>query len=94
MKPGERRANATKPSLGNWASIGPRVKALRIQLEMSMDDVAERANVSKATISRFERGFDTTFSAVVAVCSVVGLNFEAPECQHEYACKFCGVDQP
>lgn len=74
----------------DYKALGPRIRALRHSRGMSMDEVATLSRESKSTISRFERGMDTYFSAVVAICGVLGLDFNAPECNHQYACIFCG----
>src|SRR5438045_6903230 len=54
------------------ASVGPRIKALREAMELSLRDLAERSGVSAPMLSQVERG-ETSPTLQVAVKIAAGL---------------------
>jgi transcriptional regulator with XRE-family HTH domain len=45
-----------QPNEGPWAEIGRRIRAERIRLDWTQDDLAERAHISRGMISMVENG--------------------------------------
>src|SRR6187551_1199408 len=62
-------ASATDPTV---AAVGPRVRALRESMDLSLRDLAERSGVSAPMLSQVERG-DTSPTLTVAGKIATGL---------------------
>ena len=73
--------------------IGERMKALRLAQTMTLDDLAGRSGVSRAMISRIERGEASPTAQLLArLCSALGTTlsrFFAPATRPEV--RFCGA---
>lgn len=52
--------------------LGKRIKALRVSVPLTQQELAEKAGLSKRTISSLESGSDVSFSTVVEVLRVLG----------------------
>src|SRR5450756_748811 len=67
--------------------LGPMVQSLRLSRNLSQEDVADRAGVSRGTISRLERGIVDcmtvgvmrAISGAMSMPSIVTLGWRAPE---------------
>ncbi|HEY8083207.1 MAG TPA: XRE family transcriptional regulator [Solirubrobacterales bacterium] len=68
----ETTAKSTK-YLGSSASVGPRIKALRDAMSLSLRDLAERTGVSAPMLSQVERG-ETSPTLAVATKIAAGLD--------------------
>ena len=50
-----------------------RLKSARAALDMSQQDLADRVNVSRQTISAIEKGdYNPTINLCIAICKVLG----------------------
>jgi transcriptional regulator with XRE-family HTH domain len=54
------------------AEIGRRIKAERIEMSLTQEEMAERVNVSARTISNTENGKDVSFSTVIDILRAMG----------------------
>jgi transcriptional regulator with XRE-family HTH domain len=77
-----RPARAARPSRPP-VSIGPRLRVARTARALTLEQVAERAGLTKSFVSRLERDqVSPSVASLVAVCDVVGLRvgelFEPP----------------
>lgn len=52
--------------------IGEQVRALRIALLLDQSELADRANISRRTLSSLERGDGSTLATVIRVVRVLG----------------------
>lgn len=59
-------------------SMGERIKTLRTQLRMSLDDVARRAGITKSHVWELEQGRSSnpTIGTVSAIASALGVLFQ------------------
>ena len=76
------------------STLGERLKNVRVQQRITQDQLANRLNVTRSTISNWERGIsEPSFDALQQLSSVLGTDFladfpaNAPQ-QHENACIF------
>ena len=76
------------------STLGERLKNARIQQRFTQDQLANRLNVTRSTISNWERDIsEPSFDALQQLSSVFGTDFladfpaNAPQ-QHENACRF------
>ena len=59
-------------------AIGVRIRKLRVQKKLTLDDLANESGVSRAMISRIERGeASPTASLLARVCAALGLSLSA-----------------
>ncbi len=60
------------------SELGKRIKATRQRKKLSQAEVAERAGISKFTISQMENGKNTSLASIIAVLRVLKLleNFD------------------
>lgn len=60
------------------SEIGNRIRDLRIQKNMTQEELAQKSGISFATLNRIENGDDTKFSTLVRVLIQLGQgeNFE------------------
>jgi transcriptional regulator with XRE-family HTH domain len=67
----------TMPDLENYGlsaeTVGARLKRLRLQQDMSVRDLADRASVDKNTILRLEKGLPTSGRTLSRVCDALGI---------------------
>src|ERR1700752_2151544 len=60
------------------AAIGMRIRKLRMEKSLTLDDLANESGVSRAMISRIERGeASPTASLLARVCAALGLSLSA-----------------
>lgn len=56
-----------------WAKLGAQLRALRIQIGLTQQEVAEKARLSNTFISHMEKGIrNPTLDALNAVCGALG----------------------
>lgn len=48
--------------------MGERIKGLRMELEMSQDELARRTNVTQPKISAWESGVEPKISKIIDLC--------------------------
>ena len=58
---------------GIYAELVRRFKEYRISAELTQGEIAEKAMLSKSTVSRFERGDDISMSAFIALLGAVDI---------------------
>ena len=60
------------------SEIGSRIRGLRIEKNMTQEELAKKSGISLATLNRIENGDDTKFSTIVRVMIQLGQgeNFE------------------
>jgi transcriptional regulator with XRE-family HTH domain len=58
-------------------TIGARIRRLRVQTNMSIRELAEKADISKNSLLRVEQGFNTHAATVLKICEVLGLHIES-----------------
>jgi transcriptional regulator with XRE-family HTH domain len=58
-------------------TIGARIRRLRLQMKMSIRDLAEKASISKNSLLRVEQGLSTHAATVLKICEVLGLHIES-----------------
>ena len=60
----------------NTLSIGEQIKERRLELNLRMDDVAKRANTSRATLSSIENGkANYSINLLLKLFEILGLSF-------------------
>lgn len=74
-----------------WKELGPRVRRVREAANIGLRELADGIGVAASTISRFETGKEVNLSAAFAICEELGVAMIGPDCNHEYACRFCGA---
>lgn len=62
----------------SWMRVGRSVRAIRLRLGLRQSDVAERARVSRSSVSLLERGFATRLSVAVvqAIAAALGARLD------------------
>ncbi len=55
------------------SELGKRIKTTRLRKKLSQVEIAERAGISKFTISQMENGKNTSLSSLIAVLRVLKL---------------------
>ncbi len=63
----------------SWIRIGRSLRAIRLRLRLRQSDVADRARVSRSSVSLLERGFATRLSvaAIEAITAALGARLDA-----------------
>jgi|SRR5579859_6967698 len=57
-------------------TLGQRINRLRSERQMTCRDIAEKTDVSAATVSRVERGQDIAVSSLNAIALALGMSIE------------------
>lgn len=55
------------------AEIGARLRAMRIDIPLTQEELADRAGVSLSMVARLERGQDVRFGNLISVLRALGL---------------------
>jgi transcriptional regulator with XRE-family HTH domain len=58
-------------------TLGARIRRLRVQMNYSIRDLAEKADISKNTLLRVEQGLNTHAATVLKICEVLGFHVES-----------------
>ena len=57
--------------------LGERLRKLRNQMDMTLDDISKRTRVGKATLSRIENGITNgTFNTHIKICQALGIDIK------------------
>ncbi len=55
------------------SELGDRIRAARIDMPLTQDELAARAGVSISTVAKIERGEDVRFSSMLAILRALGM---------------------
>lgn len=72
---GDKRPDAGNGGLAPDAvTLGARIQRIRLRMNLSVRDVAEKANVNKNTILRLEKGLTPSYTTLNRVCEALGIH--------------------
>lgn len=54
--------------------LGKRAQRIRMEKNLSIESLAEKANVNKNTVVRFEKGIHTRMETIYKICNVLGVS--------------------